>query len=122
MTLLIGLLGLLIAGLGVVGSFRPHVIIAAVQGWQARTRFQVAIGLRVLFGIVLLLGAADSRFPNALYLLGGIAIIATVLLVLLGATRTDRLVQRWFDQPPALIRAWLMSAVLFGGFLAYAGL
>ena len=122
MAFLVALLGLLIAGLGVVGSLRPHVITGAVLGWQPRTRSHVAIGLRVVFGVVLLLGAADSRFPIVLYVLGGIAIAVAVVLALLGATRTDGLVQWWFDQPSGLIRTWLLGAVLFGGFLVYAGL
>ncbi len=122
MAFLVALLGLLIAGLGVVGSLRPHVITGAVLGWQPRTRSHVAIGLRVVFGVVLLLGAADSRFPIVLYVLGGIAIVVAVVLALLGATRTDGLVQWWFDQPSGLIRTWLLGAVLFGGFLVYAGL
>ena len=122
MTLLVVLLGMLIAGLGVVGSVRPQLITGAVVGWQPRTRSLAAIGVRVIFGVVLLLGASDSRFPVVLYVLGGIALVTAVALALLGATRTDRLVQWWFGQPLGLIRTWLLGAVLFGAFLVYAGL
>ncbi len=122
MAFLIVLLGLLIAALGVVGSLRPHLVSGAVLGWRPRARGYVAIGVRVVFGVVLLLGAADSRFPTVFYVLGCIAIVAAVVLAFLGASRTGELVQWWFERPAVLIRIWLLAAIPFGAFLVYAGL
>lgn len=122
MALLVVLLGIAIVGLGLIGSLRHHMITDTVLGWQPRAASLVAIGVRLVFGIVLLLGAADSRFPTLLYVLAGIAIVSAVVLAFLGADRTAGLVYWWFSQPSIVIRVWLLAAVLFGAFLVYAGL
>ncbi|MAE93549.1 MAG: hypothetical protein CL910_02705 [Deltaproteobacteria bacterium] len=121
MSVAVILLGLVIAGLGVVGSVRPDLIGRAVLGWQPRTRSRVAIGARVVFGVVLLLGAPNSRFPIVLYALGGIAIVAAIVLAFVGSARTDELVKGWFNMSPAFLRIWLLAAVVFGAFLVYSG-
>jgi hypothetical protein len=52
---------------------------------------------------------------------GAIALFAAFVLALLGERRVDSMLQWWFQRPMAALRAWFAAAVLFGGFLVYAG-
>ncbi len=65
LTWVVALFGITIILLGVLGLIRPGNLMRLVLGaWQSRKGFYFSIGIRVVFGIVLLLAASQSRFPE----------------------------------------------------------
>jgi hypothetical protein len=122
MSLLVVLFGVLLGVVGVAGLAAAPRVVGGFLRWAPRTRFYVAVGVRLIFGAVLLLGASDCRFPTVLLVLGAIALVAALVLAVLGQSRIDAMFQWWLQRPMPILRAWFAAALLFGGFLVYAGL
>lgn len=80
----------------------------------------LAIVVRVALGAVLVIGAYASKFPVALQALGWLSISAALVLVGIGRTRFQSLID-WALGFPSPIRSLAgVLAMLFGGFLIYA--
>ena len=106
-----------ISGLGVLA---PERLVAIVSAWPPDTRLYVAVGTRLVLGVIFLLGASACRFPAVIYGVGILALAAALVLVLLGEPRVDALVHWWCEQPALVIRAWCVLAVLVGGLFLIA--
>jgi hypothetical protein len=118
---LVILFGVLITAMGVAGLAAPQWIVGGILSWQPRTRFYLAVGIRFGFGGALVLAASTCRFSTVIFALGAIALVAALALALLGERRVDSMLQWWLQRPMFVLRAWFAAAVLFGGFLVYAG-
>ena len=118
MTFVVALFGAAIAMLGIVGLVRPSALMHFVQApWRSRTGLYLAIGIRVVFGLVLLAAASASRFPETLRILGIMALIAAAVIPVLGFVRLQRFVHWWTARSPGFMRAWSLVAAGFGIFL-----
>ncbi len=121
MTVLVGLFGAAIAGLGMLGFVRPRGLVGFLEStFQSRAGLYWAIGLRVVLGLLLLAAASESRFPQVLRVLGTISLVAAAISPLVGFARLRRLVQWWSDRSTGLVRTWSLVTVGFGVFLIYA--
>jgi len=116
---MIAVLLVVISGLGVVA---PERLVAIVTGWPPDTRFYVAVGTRLVIGVVFVAGASKCRFPAVIYGIGILALAAALLLVLLGEPRLDALIRWWSQQPALAIRAWCLLAGLVGALVLYSAL
>lgn len=121
MTYVVSAFGVLIALIGGVGVAVPSAFIHVIGGWQGRSRFAAAVGLRVAMAVVCLLAAPACRFPTVVGVVGGVALIAALILLLMGRTRMDALVAYWLDSPPLLIRFSALFASAFGVLLVVSG-
>jgi len=123
MTWVVALFGIAIILLGVLGLARPGNLIRLVLGaWQSKKGFYFSIGIRVVFGIVLLLVASQSRFPDAFRVLGIISLVAAMAAPFLGFVRLQRFVQKWTKRSPGFIRGGSVMVVTLGVFLLYGSL
>ena len=121
MTVIVGLFGAAIVGLGVFGFVRPKGLVGwARSTWESRSGLHLAIVIRVVLGLLLLATASESRFPQTFRVLGWISLIAAVISPLIGIARLRRFVKWWADKPSAFIRTWSLTALGFGAFLVYA--
>lgn len=122
MALIVSALGALVAGLGVMGVVRPARLMRLVTSvFRTNRGIYFAVGLRLVFGIVLIVAASDCHFTVAVRILGIVAIAAAVIMLLLGVERVRRLIIWWLTRAEGFIRAWAFVAVAFGLFLVYAG-
>jgi len=123
LTWVVALFGMAIILLGILGLVSPGNLVRLVVGsWQSQKGFYFAIGIRVVFGIVLLLAASQSRFPEAFRVLGIISLVAAMAAPFLGFDRLQRFVQKWMKRSPGFIRGWSVLAAAFGVFLLYGAL
>ena len=123
LTWVVALFGITIILLGVLGLIRPGNLMRLVLGtWQSQKGFYFSIGIRVVFGIVLLLAASQSRFPDAFRILGIISLVAAMAAPFLGFDRLQRFVQWWAKRPSGFVRGWSLMAAAFGVFLCYGSL
>jgi|SRR5882762_26076 len=111
---LIGVTAVLMITISALGVATPERLIAMVAGWPMDTRFHVAVGTRLVLGVIFILGARACRFPAVIYAVGVMALAAAILLLCLGGTHVDALIQWWSRQPPLFIRAWCVVGVLLG--------
>ncbi len=120
LTLVVALFGTAITVLGIFGFVRPGHLIRFIQAsWQFPSGLYLAIGIRVVFGVVLLVAASESRFPMTFTILGIISLVAAGVAPLLGLARLQKFLQWWAARPPGLIRGWSLAAAAFGVFLVY---
>ncbi len=123
MTWLVALFGIAITCLGILGLIWPRNLIRLVQQpWQSQRGLYLSIGVRLVFGIVLLLAASQSRFPEVFRILGIISLVAAMVAPFLGFVRLQRFVQWWARRSPGFIRCWAVVAAAFGVFLFYGSL
>ena len=123
MTFVVALLGGTILLQGLVGIARPSSLTRLVQAfWQVPNVLYLAIGLRVIFGLILLAAASESRFPATFQIIGIISLVAAALSLALGLARLQRFVDWFLDRSPGVIRGWSIVSAGFGGFLIYGAL
>jgi len=122
MTLLIAIIGALIAFTGALGILSPGKFRELLQRWPSRGRFWFAVLVRLLIGALFLWLADELRYPLAMKILGGISIVAAVGILLMGRESLDRLVNWWLGRGDGLVRLSTLLAMLFGVFLVHASL
>ena len=109
MSYVIILFGLLIAVLSLYILFRPKESLAYFSANAGSMGLYIAaIAVRVGMGLVLILYADQSRYPEAFQIIGAFILVAGVILALIGQGRFERLVK------------WAMG--LFGKMARVAGL
>ncbi len=122
MKILITLFGVLICLAGLVILIFPVQFRNAMNKWTGQPRFLFAVIIRVVLGAILLSEAANLKFPLAMKIIGGISILAAVVLLLVGQERMDRFIDWWMRMSDNLLRFWSIFAFAFGAFLIYVTL
>ena len=122
MRYLIALAAVLMMAISAFGIVTPEHLVTIVSGWPTDTRLHVAVGTRLVLGLIFILGARSCRFPTFIYAVGIIALVAAVVLILLGGARVDALIQWWSQQPLLFIRAWCALGVLLAALILYSAL
>jgi hypothetical protein len=121
MPAIVALTGTLMAVLGVLGLVRPAVLIEVTAPFRkARSSLYLASGIRLLVGIALIQVAPESRFPQALRILGWLLLGIAVLILLLGSGRLSRLADWWMAASERIIRVWSLVTALLGVLLLYS--
>ena len=79
-----------------------------------------AVVVRIIIGVVLIMCAAESKYPTAILILGWISIAAASILGVMGRTNFRRLMSWALSLKPTFGRIGGFIAILFGGFLVHA--
>ncbi len=107
--------------LGLAGLVSPASLRSLVGGLWRRAWGPLAVmTIRIVLGIVLMLAAADSRFPLALGVLGAMSLIGAVAIPALGRERQRQVLAWWQRQRDTLLRAWSLAAFAAGAFVVHA--
>ena len=122
MTLIVAGIGALIVLLGLVGLLQPDRFRVMFDVMHSRTRFWLAIGIRLGLGGLLWWLAEELRHPQVMRVLAGIAVVAAIALFLMGRRRLDALVDWWLALPDRLLRVSALFAAVFGAYLTWAAL
>jgi hypothetical protein len=121
MAWVVSLLGAAIAAIGLLGAVSPARMIGLITRLQPASRLWLAVGARLVIGVVFVLAADGCRMPQLVRVVGVIAIVAAAALALLGPRRFEAFVGWWLRRPASMIRSWAAVAVAFGALLIYAG-
>ncbi len=113
-------LGIAVCVLSAWGMYATDKIWNLVNGAMEKDwGIYVAVIARLVLGAALIIVAPQSRFPLAFEILGWFAIVAAVLILIIGRDKLRRFVA-WFQRfSQAMIRAWLLFGIAFGAFLIY---
>ena len=117
----VSLVGIAVAGVGLLGLISPVRLQGLVARWRVLTRLPVTASLRIGFAILFLAGAPQCRLPNLVRLVGILEVAGALTLLALGSARLQRFVAWWLEQPLTFARRWCSAALLFGLSLVYAG-
>lgn len=115
--------GAVIALASLYGMIAPRRLTRFVSTFLDKSWAMVfAVGVRLVLGAVLILAAPATKFPLAFQILGGLALLAAVLIPFVGRARLAKLIG-WFESlSPAVVSMWCVFGVGFGGFLIYGAL
>ena len=121
MTILIALFGLLIATACVWGFAIPrHMIDTIIRFFNRPSGLWLAIGVRVVFGVLFILAAPETRYPTFFQVIGYLMLVAAAVIPIIGKERLTRFLT-WCTQVPILVvRVWLLLGFAFGLFVIYA--
>ena len=122
MRYMVAVIAVLLMAISAFGVVAPERLVAIVMGWPPDTRLYVAVGTRLVIGLIFVASASKCRFPAVIYGIGILALAAALLLVLLGEPRLDALIRWWSQQPALAIRAWCVLSGLVGALVLYAAL
>lgn len=121
MSLLIILFGVLVLVASITLVIRPTLVTGMMESNAETTwLYAAAIVARLVLGWLLIQGAAISKFPTVISVLGWIALIAAFVFLAIGHGRFVRLIRwvvEWF-KPWSRIGG--IFGVIFGAFLIYA--
>jgi hypothetical protein len=113
-------MSLAIAGLGILGIAAPGVLLDFGRSLMATPALYGVAAVRIGFGALLMLVAAQSRFPRVLRMVGLLIVVAGFLTLWFGAERFHGAFGWFADLPTALVRAIAILPLLAGVFFVYA--
>ena len=113
--------GAVVGILGLVGLVAPSAVSSGLDGFKSSpSKIYGWAGVRVLMGVILMLGASGTAFPTLIRFIGAALVLKAALVPLLGLDRV-RSILDWFQaRPPLLIRFLFLLVVSFGAFLIWA--
>ena len=119
MKTLIAVFGVLICLAGLIILLAPDKFRNLINRFDGQPRYLFAIIIRIVIGAILLWEASNLKFPFAMQIIGGISILAAVVLLLVGQERMDRFIDWWIKQSEIVFRVASVLAFALGAFLIY---
>ena len=113
-------LGLAIAGVGMLGLAAPSTLLEFGRSLQTTNALYIIAAVRIMFGAILFFVAPASRKPTVLRVLGVFIIVAGILTPFFGVERSRAMFDWWSTQGLLFTRVWAVVAVAFGLFIVYA--
>jgi hypothetical protein len=112
--------GLFTVGVGAVGVVSPATLTEVRRQYFATpTRLYTSAAVRLAMGLVVILGAAASRAPKTLRVLGALMCMQGLSAAILGPEHA-RMVLEWETVRPAFLRAGAIVALASGLFMVFA--
>ncbi len=119
MTILITLLGAIAVLLGLVGLAQPERFRSMFTAMDSQLRFRLAIVIRLGIGVLFWWLAEELRHPHVMRVLAVIAVLAAVMVLVMGRERLDRMIAWWLSRPDGLLRVSALFVATFGAYLVY---
>ena len=121
MTFIIIFFGLMTFLAGVIIIVNPEIIFGLLRKNLEKISLQVlAIGIRVVIGILLIQYASESKYPTIIEIIGWLSIAAAVTFSVIGRRHFLRLMSWAFSLLKPYGRVGGLFAMAFGGFLIHA--
>lgn len=122
MTIIVAVLGALVVVLGVIGLVQPDRFRSMFKTMDSKTRFALAVVIRLGMGGLLWWLADELRHPHIMRILAVIAVVAAVGVLIMGRTRLDKLIDWWLSRPDSVLRVSALFAAVFGAYLVYVAI
>jgi hypothetical protein len=114
------IVGAAIAGLGCVGLLVPSLLLVFGNSLITETGLYIVAGVRIAFGLLLLLAARFSRMPRVLRAIGVVIIIAGLITPLFGVERSASMFNWFSAQGFGFVRVVATFAIVLGASIVYA--
>lgn len=122
MTIVVAALGALAVVLGLVGLIQPDRFRSMFKTMDSKTRFALAVVIRLAMGGLLWWLADELRHPHVMRILAIIAVVAAVGVLIMGRVRLDRMIEWWLSRPDGVLRVSALFAAVFGAYLVYVAI
>ncbi|MGB5665493.1 MAG: hypothetical protein WBM53_01505 [Maribacter sp.] len=121
MKVAVKLFGILMLLLGLSLLIKPEIIIGYIENNMENTSLYItAIVVRLVFGILFIIAAQESRYTGVIKFLGYLFILAAIILVFVGQENFEHFISSLIPHVEPYGRLGGLLAIAFGGFLIYA--
>jgi hypothetical protein len=111
---------IMITMLCIYGVLSPRSLTNWLVGfWPKPYAMPMAIIGRLVLGVVFILAAETSRFPDFFTIVGGLSIAAAVLIPIVGKEKVGKVIAWGGEQSPMVMRLWCLFGVMIGLLLGY---
>ena len=111
MKFLVFLVGLMLVAVSSAYFMFP-ALVEDLQKWiDDKGHLRWIIGLRFLWGLVLMFGAHTTAYPTAIWWLGLVAVLAAVALVFFPPATIRKILAWALNRPAHIVRAWVLVAI-----------
>lgn len=122
MSVVVVVFGLIMLGISTAILAAPERLKRMLRVFLDKQGFGVAVGIRIVVGILFLMAASETRAPSFITAVGILFIVAGVAIPFIGRARIDRLANWWLERPDWVLRMWAAAAGALGGVLVWCGL
>ena len=121
MEIVVSAFGFLVVAFGAWGVVHPQSIMRLGSSiWLSERGAYFGVGIRMVFGLLLILAAPETRFPDVVLVLGLVTLLAALAILVVGFDQLRAFVERWSPTRSGLIRLWALVAIALGAFLVHA--
>ena len=117
---IVSIVGIIALCIGALGLLHPKLIGTLVSICTGAFRFWLAILARVVLGILFLVVAPHCEVPVLVQVIGGISLLAAVVILMMGQESLDATIEWWLARPQTWVRASALFAFAFGWLMLYA--
>jgi hypothetical protein len=119
--LLVSLIGLAVAGIGLLGVVAPAMLVGLLDSHRLLIGLPMTLVVRIVAGSIFVIAAPDCRAPILVRTIGILEFGGAAALIGLGSGRLGRFVEWWLQRPPSFVRFWCLGALALGVVLLCAG-
>ena len=120
MAIALAIFSLVIVLLSAYGVFRPSILTSFVRGFMEGPGLWVAVVARLILALLLWFSAPLSHTPLAFQVLAIIALVAAIVLPIIGIQQILKLLDWIASWRQLAIRLWCLLGVGFGGFMLWS--
>jgi len=121
MELIIKLFGILLLLSGISLLIKPEIILGWIENnMDSTSLYASAIVVRLVFGILFLVAARESKYSGVIKFLGYLFIIAAIILIFIGQERFQDFITSLIPIVKSYTLVGGLLSIVFGGFLIYA--
>ena len=117
---LIILIGSFLVLVGLVVLIVPRAMTQTLKVFLDRRWIPAASLIRIVLGLVCILGAAETRLPTFVLGFGVLVVIAGIAIPFIGFERIERWVHFWIRQSDAVLRLWSVAVIGLGSVLVWS--
>ncbi len=117
---LIILIGSFLVLVGLVVLIVPRAMTQTLKVFLDRRWIPAASLIRIVLGLVCILGAGETRLPTFVLGFGVLVLISGIAIPFIGFERIERLVNFWIRQSDTVLRVWSVAVIGLGGVLVWA--
>ena len=122
MSVVVVIFGLFMLGISIAILAAPERLKRMLRVFLDKQGFGLAVGIRIVVGVLFLMAASDTRAPSFITGVGILFIVAGVAIPFIGRARIDRLAKWWLERPDWVLRIWAVAAGALGGVFLWCGL
>jgi len=122
MSSVVAIFGLFMLGMSIAVLAAPERLKRMLRVFLDKQGFGLAVGIRIVAGILFLVAAPDTRAPSFITAVGILSLLAGVSIPFMGRARIDRLANWWLERPDWVLRAWAIAAGALGAVFVWCGL
>jgi hypothetical protein len=111
---------ILITMLSMYGVISPKSLANWMSGFMDKAyALPVAVISRIVIGVIFLLAAETTRYPDVFFLICGLSILVALLMPVVGKEKIDKFIRWGSGLPSIVIRLWCVLGVAIGLLLGY---